>query len=267
MIENVNGFKMAYTDHGSGIPLVFVHGYPLSRRMWDPQVEALSDIARVIVPDLRGHGESEAIPGPYSMELFADDLAALLDKLHIQEKIVLCGLSMGGYVAFAFFRKYAPHLAGLVLTATRAADDSPQARAGRDQAAETARQNGIVPIAEGMITRLLATGRAQSDPQLAEQARSIMHTISLEGMLGDLAGLKSRPDSRPLLGKICLPVLVVHGSEDQIVPLEEAKAMASSIPESRLEVILSAGHLLNMEQPELFNACLREYLLSLPKEM
>lgn len=267
MITDVNGFKMATTDLGSGRPVVFVHGYPLSRRMWEPQAEALADICRVIAPDLRGHGGSEPVPGPYSMELFADDLAALLDKLEVRQKIILCGLSMGGYAAFAFYRKYPQRLAGLVLTATRAADDSPQARQGRDQSAETARTSGIGPVVEGMVPHLLAAERAKSDPELVEKVRSILMETSLEGMLGDLAGLKTRPDSRPLLSEMRIPTLVVHGAEDQIVPLAEAQEMAGAIPTARLEVIPSAGHLLNLEQPEAFNACLREFILSLPQEL
>ena len=118
MNVQVNGFSMAYTSAGSGLPVVFVHGYPLSRRIWEPQASGLSDAARVLAPDLRGHGESQPVPGPYSMDLLADDLNAFLDVLGSVRPVVLCGHSMGGYVAFAFWRKYAARLAGLILTST-----------------------------------------------------------------------------------------------------------------------------------------------------
>ncbi len=209
----VNGFSMAYSDLGQGPPLLFVHGFPLNRQLWQPQLEGLSDVARVIVPDLRGHGDSQAAPGPYSMDLFADDLNAFLDALGIQEKIVLCGLSMGGYVAFAFYRKYAQRLRGLILTATRAAADTPQGRDGRDQMMATAREKGVAAIAESMLPKLLAPQTYSTRPELVERARSITLGVSLEGVLGDLAALKNRPDSTPTLAQIDVPTLLLHGAE------------------------------------------------------
>ncbi len=262
------GFSMAYSEAGKGLPLVFVHGYPLNRRMWQPQLEGLADVARLLAPDLRGHGESQAVPGPYSVDLFADDLAAFLDALGIRQKIVLCGLSMGGYIVFAFYRKYAARLAGLILTATRAAADSPQARLGRDQSAELARQQGVNAIVDAMLPKLLAPATFQTRPELVEQARQVMAANSLEGVLGDLVALKERPDSTPTLSGIHIPTLLLPGAEDQIIPLPEAQAMQAAIRGSVLEVIPDAGHLLNLENPAAFNAAIRRFLNGLkPKEM
>jgi 3-oxoadipate enol-lactonase len=262
------GFSMAYSEAGKGLPLVFVHGYPLNRRMWQPQLEGLADLAHLLAPDLRGHGESQAVPGPYSVDLFADDLAAYLDALGIRQKIILCGLSMGGYIVFAFYRKYPDRLAGLILTATRAAADSPQARLGRDQSAELARQQGVNAIVDAMLPKLLAPATAQNQPELVEQARQIMTANSLAGVLGDLVALRERPDSTPTLGEIDTPTLLLPGAEDQIIPLPEAQAMQAAIRGSVLEVIPDAGHLLNLENPTSFNAAVRRFINGLkPTEM
>jgi len=261
-------FSIAYSDSGQGFPLLFVHGYPLNRRMWEPQLQGLADIAHVLAPDLRGHGESEVVPGPYSVDLFADDLAAFLDALGIRQKIVLCGLSMGGYIAFAFYRKYAARLAGLILTATRAASDTPQARLARDQSAELARQQGVDAIVDAMLPKLLAPITSQTRPELVEQVRQIMATTSLEALLGDLVALKERPDSTPTLAEIQIPTLLLPGAQDQIIPLQEAQAMHAAIRGSVLEVIPQAGHLPNLENPAAFNAAVHLFLNHLkPTEM
>jgi 3-oxoadipate enol-lactonase len=256
----INGFSMAYTDAGQGLPVLFVHGYPLNRLMWQPQVDELSKIARVIAPDMRGHGDSEAVPGPYSMEMFADDLNALLDALGITQKIVLCGLSMGGYTAFAFYRKYATRLAGLVLTATRAAPDSTEARLARMQAANVAREQGLNAIVEGMLPRILSPKTYQTKPELVAQVRAIMFGTSLEGVLGDLSGLRERPDSTPTLAQINIPTLLLPGADDPIVPLVEAQAMYAAISGARMQVIPDAGHLPNLENPAAFNQALSKFL-------
>lgn len=249
----VNGFSMAYTEAGQGVPLLFVHGFPLNRTLWQPQLEGLAGVAQVIAPDLRGHGDSQAIPGPYSMELFADDLNLFLDALGVQEKIVLCGLSMGGYVAFAFYRKYAHRLRGLILTATRPAADTPLGRAARDQMMATAREKGVAAISESMLPKLLAPQTYQTRPDLVEQVRSITLGVSLEGVLGDLAAMKERPDSTPTLAQIDVPTLILHGAGDQIIPLSEAEAMRDGIRGSRLVVAQEAGHLPGLENAKAFN--------------
>ena len=260
MQVTVNGFSMAYSDAGQGTPLLLVHGFPLNRQLWQPQLEGLSSVARVIAPDLRGHGGSQAVPGPYSMDLFADDLNLFLDALGIREKIVLCGLSMGGYVVFAFCRKYAHRLRGLILTATRAAADAPAGRAGRDQMMAMAYEKGVAAISDSMLPKLLAPQTYPARPNQVEQVRSITLDVSLEGVLGDLAALKDRPDSTPTLAQIDVPTLILHGADDQIIPLSEAQAMHAGIRASKLVVVSDAGHLPGLENPSVFNVAVREYL-------
>lgn len=260
MYITVNGYSLAYTDSGKGTPLVLIHGYPLSRKIWQPQAADLSDTARVLAPDLRGHGDSQAVPGSYSVDLLAADIKAFLEFLKIQEKIVLGGLSMGGYIVFAFLRNYPELVKGLILTATRAAADSPQAKAAREQTATLAQQQGVQAVAQGMLPKMFAPVTLESKPGLVNQLKEIMEHTSLEGVTGDLAAMKDRPDSTPDLGAIQVPTLVIHGAQDAIVPLEEARAMQRAIPGATLQVIENAGHLPNLENEPAYNQAVRKFL-------
>jgi pimeloyl-ACP methyl ester carboxylesterase len=170
---------------------------------------------------------------------------------------------MGGYVAFAFYRKYAHRLQGLILTATRAAADSPQGKALRDQAASTALQEGVATVVDGMLPKLLSPESYESKPELVARLLAIMERTSLEGMLGALMAMKERPDSTPTLDLIQVPALVIHGADDPIVPLEEAQAMAAAIQGAQMEVIPEAGHLPNLENPQAFNHAVREFVTAL----
>ena len=256
----INGINIALEDRGAGLPLLFIHGYPLSRRIWEPQIEGLADVARVIAPDLRGHGESGASTGPFSMDMLADDCQALMEALGITGPVVLCGLSMGGYVTFAFYRKYPEKVAGLILAATRAGEDSPEGKANRDKAAQLAREGGPKAIVESMLPKMLSRRSYGEHPALVQKLSEIMNAISLDGILGDLMGMKSRPDSTPTLSQINKPTLILHGSDDQLIPMSEAQAMQEAIPGARLKIFPDAGHLLNMEQAQNFNAAVREFL-------
>jgi len=263
MSVQINNFSMAYTSAGQGAPVLFIHGYPLNRQMWQPQVDGLAAKARILAPDLRGHGDSQAVPGPYTMDLFASDLKVFLDTLDITQRVVVCGLSMGGYVAFAFYRKYAARIVGLILTATRAAPDSQEGKIGRDQAAGTAQENGVDAIVEAMLPKLVSPKTLERKPEVVAKVRAIMQHTSLEGVLGDLAGLRDRPDSTPTLGQIKIPTLILHGADDAIVPLKEAQAMQAGIAHARLEVIPDAGHLLNLEDPKTFNQAVGKFIQEL----
>jgi len=256
-------FIMACDEYGSGRPLLLIHGFPLNRRMWQPQISSLSEVARLIVPDLRGFGESEAGAGPYSMDTLAEDCCRLLDALDIKQPAVICGLSMGGYVALAFYRRYPERVAALILVATRAGDDSPEMKARRDEAMALARQGGAKAILESMLPRMFAPGTYTSRPEVVEFGRQIMETAAVNGLIGALAAMKARPDSTPLLGQIRVPTLILHGAEDQITPIREAEKMRDGIPGAQLKILPAAGHLLNLEQPDLFNQTVRAFLQTL----
>lgn len=261
MRVTLQNLTMEYLVQGKGQPVLFIHGYPLNSALWQPQLEGLADIAHMIAPDLRGHGRSDPLPPPYSMDMLADDCCALLDALGIQQPVIVGGLSMGGYVTFAFYRKYPERVAGLILAATRAGVDSPQGRANRLAAIERARDpaQGPSAVIEAMLPRMLAP-QAYSRPDLVEQVRAIMRSVSVEGIIGDQMGMLERADSTPLLAQIDRPVLIVHGADDQLIPIAEAQAMHAAIKTSRLQIIADAGHLINLEQPAQFNAAVRAFI-------
>lgn len=254
---------LAYDATGSGRPLLLLHGFPLSRRLWQPQLEGLLDAAWMVAPDLRGHGDTEAPEGPYTMDQLADDAAALLDELGITQPMVVGGLSMGGYVTLAFWRRHPQRVAGLILAATRAGADLPEGRAARDKAAGTAREQGASAIADAMLPKMLAPLTYHDNPALVEHVRNMMAGTSVTGIVGALQGIRDRPDSTATLAGIDRPSLVIHGADDQFIPPSEAEAMHARLPDSRLELVPGAGHLLNMEQPASFNAAVRTFLQSL----
>jgi 3-oxoadipate enol-lactonase len=256
-------FEMAYEDCGQGVPLLFIHGYPLSRKLWEPQVQSLADIAHVLAPDLRGHGESDPINSNNTMELLANDCNAFLDALGITQPVFVCGLSMGGYITFAFYRKYAHRVAGLILTATRAGVDSPEARANRDKAISLVQQSGSQAIADSMLPKMLSPETYVTKPDLVEKVRRIMVETSTAGIIADLNGMKERPDSTPTLQIIEKPTMIIHGADDQLIPLQEAEAMHTGINNSRLRVIEGAGHLPNLEQPAMYNHAIRDFIIQI----
>ena len=262
MKAEINGIKIAYTDQGKGIPVVFVHGYPLSKAMWELQAAALSSSCRVITIDLRGHGESDAPLWHYTMETFADDIQGLLDHLSIGQA-VLAGFSMGGYVVFAFYRKYRDQVKGLILADTRPQPDTPEGKQGRFKTAQTAQKDGAGAIAEAMIPKLLSPASVQSRFDLVEAVRQIITQTSVTGIAGDLMAMAERPDSVPLLSEIACPTLILVGEQDGLTPPADAKLMAGKIKKARLEIIPGAGHLSNLENPEAFNSAVRKFLESL----
>jgi pimeloyl-ACP methyl ester carboxylesterase len=262
MRAQLSNIVLAYDASGSGRPLLLIHGYPLNRSLWRPQLDTLTDAARVIAPDLRGHGESNASDQPYSVDTLADDLVELLDELGLAGPVVVAGLSMGGYVALAFYRRHQDRVAGLILAATRAGADSEAGKANRDKAMAQAREQGVGAIADSMLPKMLAPETYQSHPALAQQVRHMLASTPLEGVLGDLTAMRDRPDSTELLGSILEPVLVIHGQEDQLIPPSEAEAAFARLPNARLALLPRAGHLLNLEQPEAFDAEVRTFLKS-----
>jgi len=256
----INGIRLHYVQAGQGVPLFLLHGFPLDHAVWQPQIGGLSDIARVIAPDLRGFGQSDAPEGTCTMDAQAEDLRALLDELQVVRAIV-CGLSMGGYIALAFWRKYAERVSGLILVDTRAGADTPAGRQGRLEMVEKVKQHGAAVVAETMMPRLLAESTRQTLPQVVKFTRAMILRQSVNGIVGAQLGMAERPDSTPLLPTINVPTLCIFGAEDVITPVEpEGKSLAAAIPGARLVVIPNAGHLSNLEQPEAFNAAVREFL-------
>lgn len=263
---NEEDFVMAFQDSCDKPALLLIHGFPLSSQMWEPQLEDLADFVRVVAPDLRGHGGSDSVPGPYSITLLADDCADLLGHLNVATPFVVCGLSMGGYIALEFYRRYPEQVAGLILASTRAGADSSEGKAGRDKAAELAKTEGATAVSAGMLPKMLAKQNFESDEELVEYVREIMDTASLNGVVGALAAMRDRVDSTPMLSDIDVPVLIIHGADDQLIPVSEAEAMHKAIPNSNLVIVPGAGHLPNLEQTDFFNDAVIDFLEELFEE-
>jgi len=259
MIASIHGINLAYTDEGRGLPVVLLHAFPQSRAMWAPQVEAFSRGYRVIAPDLRGFGESEAPLWHYTLDQFADDVKGLLDHLDVRQAVFV-GLSMGGYTLFAFYRKYADRVKGLVLADTRAQADTDEGRATRFAMAQAAYTKGAGAIADVMLPKLLSPVARQSKPELVDRVRAIIERTQISGIAGALMAMAERPDSMSLLARITCPVLVIVGELDGPTPPADARLMVERIPGARLAIIPQAGHLSNLEQPEAFNHAVLEFL-------
>ena len=257
MEATVNGVRIGYTDEGKGLPLLFVHGFPLSREAWRRQAAALRASWRVLAPDLPGFGESEARTGPATMDAFAADLEGLLRHL-AAGAVVLVGHSMGGYVALAFARLYPEMLRGLVLVGTRAGPDTPEAAAARRATAAKVEAGGAGVVIDAMAPKMLSP--ANRDPGMARAVREFMAGASREGVIGALLGMAARPDATPGLAGIHVPVLVVTGQDDVLIPPAESEALAKAIPGARLGIIPGAGHLVAFERPEAFNGILEAWL-------
>ncbi len=256
MQAKINGITLAYTDQGTGLPVVFLHAFPLNRTMWAEQEAALSSRFRVITIDLRGHGESDAPLWHYTLDQAADEVIGFLDHLSIRQAVFV-GLSMGGYVLFALYRKYADRVQGLVLADTRAQADTAEGKEARFQMAQIAYKNGPSAIADIMIPKLLSPTTIQTRPELVRRVRTMIEGTQVSGIAGDLMAMAERPDSIALLKQITCPTQIIVGEQDLATPPCDAKLMADRIPDARLAIIPGAAHLSNMEQPGLFNETIR----------
>ncbi len=255
----INGMHIAYTDQGQGLPLIFLHAFPLSKEMWQPQVLELAGSYRVITLDLRGHGESDALLWNFTLEDYADDVIELLDHLKIVQAVFI-GLSMGSYILFSLYRKYSNRVQALVLADTRAQEDSREGKAGRQAMTQLAYKKGASAIAKAMIPKLLTPSTIQQHPEIADQLRKMILRTPPEGIIVDLMAMAARPDSTSLLSTISCPTLIVVGEEDAATPVTESASMAERIAGAKLVTLPGAGHLSNFEQPEAFNEALHTFL-------
>jgi pimeloyl-ACP methyl ester carboxylesterase len=229
----------------------------LNRAVWSKQVAAFKPNYRVIAPDLRGFGETEARPGPVSMHQFAEDLNALLQHLGTGPAI-LVGHSMGGYVALAFAKAFPKALRALVLVGTKGGADSPPAVAARRALAEKVRTEGGSVVVDAMAPKMLSA--SHTDEAMVASVRAFMKPATPEGIISALQGMSERPDAGPWLGKIRVRTLVISGADDLIIPPSESETLMMAIPSAQLKILPEAGHLVAFEQAEAFNDALRDWL-------
>lgn len=256
---DVNGATLALYSTGQGPLLLLVHGYPLDHRMWLDLLQGPPSAGRrLCAVDLRGHGASPwAGDAVHTMEALADDLAQVVQALAPDGRVDLVGLSMGGYVALAFAERHRERLRSLALVDTRAGDDGPAVRQGRQRAMADTLEHGRHWLAQALLPRLVAPG---ASPLVRARLQSMVESTPVETILADLAGMMQRPDRQPLLPTLSCPVLVVVGEHDALTPPDEARAMAAAVPGARLVVLPGAGHMAPMEAPAAFRQALLAWL-------
>src|SRR5262245_44856236 len=252
--------RLSVVERGKGTPLVLVHGYPLDHSMWQHQINGLSDLCRVIAPDLRGFGASDVTPGTMTMEQLADDVAALLDTLKVIEPVVFCGLSMGGYAAWQFALRYRGRLARLILCDTRAVADSAEAAAGRLKTADKVLAEGSSVVADAMLPKLFAPQTAPKNPALVAATKDVMVKTSPAGIAAALRGMAERPDVSGRLHEFDIPALVLCGQHDVISQPAEMQTIAAALPKGRYVEIAAAGHMAPLEEPAAVNRAITDFL-------
>lgn len=257
MQAKLNGIQLAYDEAGKGPAVLLIHGFPLSRKMWRSQVQALSEAGfRVVVPDLRGFGESESGTETGSTDLLADDLISLLDHLGI-EKAVVGGMSMGGYVMLNLLARYPERFSAACFIVTRADADDETARGKRNHLIAEV-QAGRPEVVPNAFTPLLFADQAVAE--LVDEVRGWMTATSPAGLVVGLEAIRDRGDSSALLPQLKIPVLVMGAKEDKAIPPEKSTDLAEQIPGAQLCMLSAAGHMANMEQPDAFNAALLDFL-------
>jgi pimeloyl-ACP methyl ester carboxylesterase len=248
-----------YDVAGSGPPVVLLHPFPVHHEFWLPISKFLSSRYRLIMPDLRGHGESGLGDGPATMQKHAADIARVMDAADA-DRAPIVGVSIGGYAIFEFWRRFRNRATALVLCNTKASADTPEARAGRLEAANDVMQRGTEAFFEGMLQKVLAETTRRSRPDLVEAAHRMMRKMSAEDVAGVQRGMAERPDSIATLKTINVPALLVTGDEDTMTGVPEAEVMKQNIPGAQMKVIEKAGHYSPWEQPQEVGRLLRQFL-------
>lgn len=258
---NLNGVAINYVERGSpqGVPVVFIHGFPFSHEMWEPQMRALPNTYRAIAYDIRGHGQSDVADGQYTIEFFVDDLIAILNHLVI-EKAIICGLSMGGYIALRAFERHPERISGLVLCDTKCEADTNDGKVRRSATLKSVKKDGVPQFADGFVRSIFAPKTFESNPDAIEKIRTIINSNPPLGVAGTVLALACRTDTSAVLPTISVPTLILCGEVDALTPPKDSEFMHKQIKGSTLHLISSAGHMSNLENPVEFNERLTAFL-------
>ena len=238
-----NGIELAFDRRGKGTPLVLIHGYPLDHSIWGDVVPLLENDFDLILPDVRGFGGSATVETPYSMADIAADLAAVLDSLGI-EKAAFAGHSMGGYVALAFAKAFPDRVSGLSLISSQAAGDPPERKEGRYKTAADVSEKGVQIVAAAMTDKL------SPNQSVRDFVRSLIGGQSVSGVTGALKAMAEREDLTSFLASFKLPLVLIHGDADELIPVDRAREIKALVPEAHLVELPGTGHMPMMEQPE-----------------
>ena len=257
----VNGFNLSYDDLGEGpVPIVFLHGFPFNKSMWQLQLDFLKTTNRVIACDIRGFGKSKDEESHLEMDLFANDLIVFMDSLGL-EKVILCGLSMGGFIALNAMKRFPSRFEALILCDTQCIADSYDVKVKRYETIEEIKEYGVSNFNEGFIKKVFHEDSLTNKPELVEQLRSVVFSNSQHIIIQGLTALAERSETCSFLDEISIPTLIICGREDAVTPLDESKFMNKNIKGSVLHVINNAGHVSNLEEPAKFNKLLRDFLM------
>jgi len=264
MKATINGITMNFAERGlpQGLPVVFIHGFPFSHEMWDPQMRALPNSIRAVTYDIRGHGRSDVGDGIYSIEFFVDDLLALLDHLVI-DKAVMCGLSMGGYIALRAAERAPERVRALVLADTQSSAEADAGKIRRSASIKSVQQDGVKVFAETFAKNVFSEHSLKTKPQSVQFMRRIIEGNSPLGICGTLLALAARTDTTASLSSINIPTLILVGESDALTPPAKAEALHGAIRGSELHVLKNAAHVSNVEAEEEFNERLIVFLKKL----
>jgi 3-oxoadipate enol-lactonase len=254
--------EIAYWVMGEGPPIVLLHPFPANHELMEPAAQPLASRYRVILPDLRAHGDSEAGEGPATMEKHAADLMRILDDADVG-RAVFAGVSIGGYILFEFWRRYRGRVAGLVLSDTRAQPDTAEGRAGRLKAAEDVVEHGTEAFVDGMLRKLFGKSTLAGRPDVVDRAKRMMLKMSPAQVAQVQRGMAERPDSTSTLATINVPTLILMGEEDMLTTMADGEFMRQRIAGSQLQVIAKAGHYAVWEQATEAGRLLRQFVDSL----
>lgn len=262
----LNGVTTCYDDFGTGdMPIIFIHGFPFDKSMWEGQMEYLRKTNRVIAYDIRGYGKSSAGEDEQSIRLFADDLLNFMDALHI-EKAIVCGFSMGGYTLLSATSRYARRFEALILCDTQCIADSTELKEKRNEIIAQVKAGKIHDFTETFLGSVFCHESMQLKTDIVEKARNIILNTSPFTIMGGLAAISQRWETFTSLCEISVPTLIICGELDNVTPIEQAEFMHKNIENSELKIIKNAAHMSNMEQPEQFNKHLGDFIKSVVKE-
>jgi len=257
----LNNTTINYTERGlpQGLPIVFIHGFPFNHMMWEPQMKALPNHVRAITYDVRGHGESGVGDGQYTIEFFVDDLIALLDHLVI-DRAILCGLSMGGYIALRAIERHLDRVRALVLCDTRSDADPNEGKIKRSATVKSIKTKGVSGFADEFVKLIFAPQTFETNPAAVETIKDSIKANSPLGICGTALALACRTDTTGFLPSITVPTLILVGELDKLTPISASQAMHEKIRDSELQILPHAAHMSNLENSAEFNKYLIEFL-------
>jgi 3-oxoadipate enol-lactonase len=259
----LNGFHLSYDDFGErGTPIICLHGFPFDKTMWQEQMDFLKSSYRIIACDIRGFGKSTDEETPLSIDLFSEDLIAFMDKINV-DKAIICGLSMGGFIALNAMKKFPERFDALILCDTQCMADTYELKKKRSEIIDEIKVNGVSNFNEGFIKSVFHENSLNNKKDLVEKLSRIVFSNTIHIITMGLTALAERSETCSILKDITIPTLIICGKEDEVTPLNQSEFMNEAITESKLQVIDDAGHVSNLEQPIKFNKHLLDFLTTL----